>query len=79
MQANIVDLRYKMKDVLKALDRQENVQILYRGKTKGTITPANTPSSEKISTHPFFGSTSSSELSVGEEMNELRKERYHDL
>lgn len=29
MKANIVDLRYKMKDVLKALERKERVEIVY--------------------------------------------------
>ena len=37
MQATIVDLRYQMNDVLKALDRNEDVEILYRGKKRGTL------------------------------------------
>ena len=39
MKATIVDLRYRMKDVLRALDRREDVSILYHGKLKGTIRP----------------------------------------
>ena len=35
MKATVVDLRYKMNDVLKVLDRNEKVTILYRGKVKG--------------------------------------------
>ena len=35
MRANIVDLRYRMNDVLKALDRNEEVTILYYGQEKG--------------------------------------------
>lgn len=35
MKATVVDLRYKMNDVLKALDRNETVTILYHGKVKG--------------------------------------------
>lgn len=34
-----MDLRYKMNDVLKALDRNERVTILYHGKIKGVIVP----------------------------------------
>ena len=37
MKATVVDLRYRMKEVLKALDRNEDVKILYHGKTKGVI------------------------------------------
>lgn len=40
MEASIVDLRYKMKDVLQSLDRNENVKIYYHGKLKGIIYPS---------------------------------------
>ena len=40
MKASVVDLRYKMKDVLKALDRNERVTVLYRGKVKGVLIPS---------------------------------------
>ena len=40
MKATVVDLRYKMNDVLKALDRNEKVTVLYRGKVKGVLVPA---------------------------------------
>ena len=29
MKASVVDLRYKMNDILKALDRNEKITILY--------------------------------------------------
>ena len=32
MKASIVDLRYRMNDVLKALERSEDVDILYHGR-----------------------------------------------
>ena len=35
MKVSIVDLRYKMNNVLKALAPNEEVKILYRGKPKG--------------------------------------------
>jgi antitoxin (DNA-binding transcriptional repressor) of toxin-antitoxin stability system len=39
MNANIVDLRYNMKHVLRAIDRGETVTVLYRGKEKARLTP----------------------------------------
>ena len=35
MEASVVDLRYKMNDVLKALDRKEEVTNFTEGKSKG--------------------------------------------
>ncbi len=39
MKATVVDLRYKINDVLKALARNEKVTVLYHGKVKGVIIP----------------------------------------
>ncbi len=47
MEASIVDLRYKMNDVLKALERNEKVTILYRGKPKGLIIPFKKDNSQQ--------------------------------
>lgn len=47
MEASIVDLRYKTKDVLQSLERNETVKIYYRGKLKGIIQPATTKSKKK--------------------------------
>ena len=81
MKATVVDLRYKMNDVLKALDRNEKVTVLYRGKVKGTLIPAGNRKKElKISDHPFFGMFSEDmENSVTEELNKLRGPRYDDI
>ncbi len=76
MEASIVDLRYKMKDILKALDRNEPVTILYRGKIKGIINPAKKPRSCNIHDHPFFGMLKEEEKPVEEVMEELRGPRY---
>lgn len=80
MKATIVDLRYKMNDVLKALDRNERVTVLYRGKVKGILIP---PKKEKrpikITEHPFFGMFQESERSVEEELDTLRRARYDDI
>ena len=58
MRATIVDLRYRMKDVLGALDRGETVIVLHRGKEKATLTPiaaAPTELAPKTADQPLFG------------------------
>jgi len=80
MKATVVDLRYKMKDVLKALDRNEKVTVLYRGKVKGILIPSGKKTKMKISDHPFFGMSSQvSEKSVSDEIGDLRGTRYNDI
>lgn len=76
MKASIVDLRYKTKDILKALDRKESVTVLYHGKVKGVIKPVGTKTTIKISDHPFFGMNSESSKTVLEDLENLRKNRY---
>jgi antitoxin (DNA-binding transcriptional repressor) of toxin-antitoxin stability system len=77
MKANIVDLRYKMKSILDALDRNETVTITYHGKEKGTIVPSRSPSNITISQHPFFGmATDDDSRSVEAVMKEIRGTRY---
>ncbi len=80
MKASVVDLRYKMNDVLKALDRNEKVTVLYRGKVKGIIVPAGHDPSLRMKDHPFFGmSSQDTGKSVQEEMDDLRKARYSEI
>ncbi len=58
MNATIVDLRYHMKQVLRAIDRGETVTVLYRGKERAKLTPiaptegSGTP---KTKDQPLFG------------------------
>ena len=79
MKASVVDLRYKMKDVLTALDRREKVTILYHGKVKGTIIPAGAAKNMKVEEHPFFNTAREGKSSVAKRMEELRGSRFHDL
>ena len=80
MKATVVDLRYKMNDVLKALDRNEKVTVLYRGKVKGFLVPAAQKKNMNMTDHPFFGmSSQDSKKSVLDELNDLRKARYDDF
>lgn len=80
MKASVVDLRYKMNDVLKALDRNEEVTVLYRGKVKGILIPSGKKLHMKITDHPFFGmSADVGEKSVQDEIDDLRGPRYNDI
>ncbi len=80
MKATIVDLRYKMNDILKALDRNEVVTVLYHGKTKAIIVPAQSPVLKKIQDHPFFGmSAGDAQKPVLDELDDLRQPRYNDI
>ena len=80
MKASVVDLRYKMNDVLKALDRNEKVTVLYRGKVKGVLIPSVETNQMKIIDHPFFGMSSQvNKKSVLDEMDDLRGGRYNDI
>ena len=78
MKASIVDLRYKTKEILQALQRNESVTILYHGKVKGIITPAGRKQAPDIRKHPLFGLRRHAGESVRDEMERLRKPR-HDV
>lgn len=57
MEASIVDLRRRMAEVLRALDRNESVKILYRGQPRAVLVPAGPrkPRSGSVTRHPAFG------------------------
>ena len=78
MKASIVDLRYKTKEILKALGRNESVTVLYHGKVRGVIKPVRGNSVSRVKDHPFFGMRKGSGESVLEELDRLRKPR-HDV
>ena len=80
MLARIVDLRYKMKDVLKALERKESVKIIYHGKEKGIIVPSKSKEYKKVTEHPFFGVSKEPARTpdVQDVMDKLRSGRYRD-
>lgn len=78
MRASILDLRYHMNEVLKALDRNEEVEVLYHGKTKGIIKPVFTKNTVSSKDHPYFG-MSKSKQPVSKIMQQLRSGRYNDI
>lgn len=79
MKASIIDLRYKMHDILNALDRNEKVIVLYHGKQKGVILPISKPVAKKVQDQVFFGMAKDEKEPVTKQMEKLRKGRYDDL
>ncbi len=76
MKASVVDMRYKMNEVLSALERNESVEILYHGKIKGIIRPVITKGGKSVKEHPFFGMHARTEKTVEASMEKLRGQRY---
>jgi hypothetical protein len=83
MKATVLDLRRRMPDVLKALDRNEPVTLLHRGKVKGVITPRPAAGSKtrKVADHPAFGLWKDRKdlQDVDRHVRNLRKGRGHAL
>jgi antitoxin (DNA-binding transcriptional repressor) of toxin-antitoxin stability system len=75
VKATVLDLRYRMKEVLKALEKGEKVSVFYHGKLKGTIIPAAANSALRVEDHPFFGMAADEARSVSDQMDELRRGR----
>jgi antitoxin (DNA-binding transcriptional repressor) of toxin-antitoxin stability system len=79
MRASVIDLRNKMSKIIKALDRNEKVTLVYHGKEKAVIEPIRNNTSIKTKDHPFFGMNRETTISVNEEMKSLRDGRFNDL
>ena len=65
-----------MNEVLSALDRNENVEILYHGKIKGIIKPVIAKDGKSVKRHPFFGMYAGMKETVEASMERLRGGRY---
>jgi len=79
VKASIVDLRYKTREILAALERNESVTVLYHGKVKGVIHPAGKAPPAAIGDHPFFGMHADIKESVADELERLRRPRHISL
>ena len=79
MKASVVDLRYKMNEVLKALDRREKVTLIYHNKVKGTIVPTKSGQMTTVAEHPFFNMTGEESKTVERQMDALRGSRFDDI
>ncbi len=57
MKASFLDLRRRMQEVLWALERNESVTILYRGKERAVLVAVDRDGREarRTSEHPAFG------------------------
>ncbi len=76
MNASILDLRYKTRDILRALENRESVIILYHGKPKGTIVPLPGDIKARVCEHRFFGMRTGEKASVKAIMSTLRSGRH---
>ncbi len=79
MEASILDLRYRMRDVLDALNRREKVQIKYHGKIKGEIVPWGSGNRRKSSEHPLFGMKKEDTGDPSGIVAEMRRSRHRDI
>jgi len=78
MKATVLDLRYRMKDIFNALDRNEKVTILYHGSPRGELIPIKHKVTASSKHHPLFNIRQSDDH-VETIVNDLRGHRYHDL
>ena len=81
MKASVLNLRRRMAEVLRALDRHEPVTILYRGRKRAILVPADRGEHEgkSVTDHPAFGMWKDRKdmEDVRVHVRELRKGRFH--
>jgi len=75
MKTNAVDLRRNMKDIMRAVGRNEPVTVLYHGKEKAMILPIEQAYSASVRSHAFFGMNHDDDA-VESVINGLRDGRY---
>ena len=78
MNVSTVDLRYRTKDILRAVERGESVTVLHRGKEKARIVPLEVKrDSAKLRTSEAFGLWKSRKdlRDVGAYVRKLRQPR----
>jgi hypothetical protein len=84
MKASFVDLRKKSAEIIRALDRNEQVTILYRGRPKAIMRPVRNQGKQavaKAKDHPAFGLWADRQdlKDVAEHVRKLRKGRFDAL
>ena len=83
VQATILDLRRRMPEVLRALDRHERVTILYRGKERAVLVPSGEKPAKsgrkRASDHAAFGMWADRDDfgDVADHVRTLRRGRVH--
>jgi antitoxin (DNA-binding transcriptional repressor) of toxin-antitoxin stability system len=84
MKASFVDLRKKSAEIIQALERNEKITVLYRGRPKAVMQPIagqkNMPA-VKAKDHPAFGVWADRDdlKDVTAHVRELRKGRFDAL
>ncbi len=77
MDASIVDMRYKTKQIMQAVDRNETVNIFSRGKLKAQVVPPQKAKKRpSVMDDPFFGCRRGDTEPVEDVVRRLRKPRY---
>jgi antitoxin (DNA-binding transcriptional repressor) of toxin-antitoxin stability system len=81
MKATVLDLRYRMKDVLRAIERGESVTVLHRGVVKARISPITKPDCPKAGSDKAFGMWKDRKdlTDPAGYVRALRKPRKHDV
>ncbi len=81
MEASFLDLRKHSRDILRALERNESITLLYRGKPKAVITPIASAPKIRAEDDPGFGiwSDRPEMEDATEYVHSLRKKRRHDI
>lgn len=77
MNASVLDLRYKTREVLKAIDRNEEVSVFYRGRKKAVLVPLRNPGKRgKSSAIPGVGMWKDMKEPVSNMVKRLRQGRF---
>lgn len=79
MKASFLDLRRRMNDVLRAIDKNEAVILTYRGKEKCVMYPVRKTAAKSVASHPAFGMWKDRQDigDVNELVDKLRRGRSH--
>ena len=82
MKVTALDLRRRTREIMEALDRNEEVKIFYRGKLKGVIHPVSGKkgSPRPMKDHPAVGMWADREdmKDVDQWVRNVRKSRFSD-
>jgi len=77
MKASILDLRYKTREVLRALRNRELVTVLYHGVPAGIIHPADSlQKSPRVQDTSFFGMNAKGKELPLDLVKRMRQNRY---
>lgn len=84
MKATFVDLRKKSGEIVRALDRNEQITVLYRGRPKAVMRPISGKGAGqaiKAKDHPAFGLWAGRKdlAAPAAHVRQLRKGRFHDI